>query len=563
MSKLFDLLNSIITKVNKAVRYSDEQNLTEEQKALARKNIGAISEDEAPKQNLSVDDIEKVTAIAEPAETIFMYEPILYYNETLTIELYLIVGRTYSCSNSLNNTTNEFIFNSDSIGIILDTVHYTVTTETEYHGTGNYLCTVRCKYNPGFSKFRIVKEAYYTKLDANCIPLPDDEICALGGVIPEYITNNIPVGYYRRTERNAKGHLYVPNRVVFHDRFTLTALDFGCIYDDNTSTWRSRNPESADSNHYYDHRGNIIVCSGAGDMSNAFEELTYPVEVIILEHTTLFVRSADGASYLAKCAYDTGDSTDKNNPPPVSISTVTSLTSFFMKKYEEFELTSTPYGLVEGEAYVLKLSSYSGGDETIYATAVYSEALGEVGVFCDGNADTPKYNRVYVTNTSVVVNSAWASNSGGKFVGIYANRIAPTIPKEAIIGMNDTANILTVTIETAPDGNMVASHRPNEIYEAFQSGKTILLNDDDYIYQLICVTNSWVEFSTLETYNGDTFTQTLIINDNANVIKGSDHMNQLYPANSVILNSSTNGSTKQFRITVDDTGTLSAEEVSQ
>lgn len=50
MSKLFDLLNSVITKVNKAVRYSDEQNLTEEQKAQARNNIGAISETEIPEQ---------------------------------------------------------------------------------------------------------------------------------------------------------------------------------------------------------------------------------------------------------------------------------------------------------------------------------------------------------------------------------------------------------------------------------------------------------------------------------------------------------------------------------
>ena len=48
MSKLFDLLNSIITKVNKAVRYSDAQNLTDEQKSQARINIGAISVGEVP-----------------------------------------------------------------------------------------------------------------------------------------------------------------------------------------------------------------------------------------------------------------------------------------------------------------------------------------------------------------------------------------------------------------------------------------------------------------------------------------------------------------------------------
>ena len=50
MSKLFDLLNSIITKVNKAVRYSDAQNLTDEQKAQARTNIGAVSVNEVPEQ---------------------------------------------------------------------------------------------------------------------------------------------------------------------------------------------------------------------------------------------------------------------------------------------------------------------------------------------------------------------------------------------------------------------------------------------------------------------------------------------------------------------------------
>ncbi len=540
-----------------AVKYT-EQELTDDQKTQARKNIGAISEDEVPEQNLSIEDIEKVTAIAEPAETIFEQNIYLPYTTTL----HLVEGRSYTIHNS--NNRSSFVFNSDFSG----TIHagaIKMIMESEYRGTGDYLCKIEGVLTSSERDVRIVKETYYKKLDANCIPLPDDKVGALGGVIPECITNNIPVGYYRRIERNAKGHLYVPNRVIFHDSFTLTALDFGCIYNDDTSNWETRPSEHEEINNYYNAQGNIIVCYGSGDLSDAFEELKYPVEVIVLDNSTsstLFVRSADGASYLANCAYNTNDSTDKNNPPPVSISTVTSLTSFFMKKYEEVELTSTPYGLVEGETYCIKLSSYY-GDETIYATAVYSEALGEIGLFCDGNKDTPKYNRLYVTDTSVVVNSSWASNVGGKFVGIYANKIAPTIPKEAVIGLNDSAGILTVTAERDQDGNMVASHSSNEIYEAFQSGKTILLNDDDYTYQLLYVDNAWAEFSMLETYNGYTFTETLNIDESAKIIKGSDGMIQLYPANFVILNSSTDGSTKQFRITVDDTGTLSAEEVPQ
>lgn len=47
MSKLYDLLYSLIGKVNKAVR-TDTQVLTEDQKAQARANIGAMSSDYTP-----------------------------------------------------------------------------------------------------------------------------------------------------------------------------------------------------------------------------------------------------------------------------------------------------------------------------------------------------------------------------------------------------------------------------------------------------------------------------------------------------------------------------------
>lgn len=47
MSKLYDLLYELIGKVNKAVRF-DEQNLTAEQKSKARANIGALPDTYTP-----------------------------------------------------------------------------------------------------------------------------------------------------------------------------------------------------------------------------------------------------------------------------------------------------------------------------------------------------------------------------------------------------------------------------------------------------------------------------------------------------------------------------------
>lgn len=47
MSKLYDLLYSMIGKVNKAVK-TETQVLTEEQKTQARANIGAMSSDYTP-----------------------------------------------------------------------------------------------------------------------------------------------------------------------------------------------------------------------------------------------------------------------------------------------------------------------------------------------------------------------------------------------------------------------------------------------------------------------------------------------------------------------------------
>lgn len=43
MSKLYDLLNTVIGKLNKAVK-TEAQTLTDEQKAQARENIGALSD---------------------------------------------------------------------------------------------------------------------------------------------------------------------------------------------------------------------------------------------------------------------------------------------------------------------------------------------------------------------------------------------------------------------------------------------------------------------------------------------------------------------------------------
>ena len=84
-------------------------------------------------------------------------------------------------------------------------------------------------------------------------------------------------------------------------------------------------------------------------------------------------------------------------------------------------------------------------------------------------------------------------------------------------------------------------------------------------FQLFAFEGSVAVFSSTASFNGGTVNLTVIVDENS-VIDYSNfwsNLNPVPPQDSMTLNSSTDGSAKQFRITVDDSGTITATEVQQ
>ena len=132
------------------------------------------------------------------------------------------------------------------------------------------------------------------------------------------------------------------------------------------------------------------------------------------------------------------------------------------------------------------------------------------------------------------------------------------------INNTNTGGSLIVTLN--PDDPGHATHSPSEINEAFQSGKTVQFRVNDIAYPLIICNASTAVF-TLGVYDGDNAALgTILIDDNLEVINVAPFLiprliDGYIELDSIVLNSSTDGSNKQFRITVDDSGTISATEV--
>ena len=118
-----------------------------------------------------------------------------------------------------------------------------------------------------------------------------------------------------------------------------------------------------------------------------------------------------------------------------------------------------------------------------------------------------------------------------------------------------------------PDDDTKATHSPSEIYEALQRGKTVRFDMNGTLLQLVRSTANEAIFTFGGFLEGMVF-MTIIVNDSLEIItlgpaivphylEGQDYI-ELPP---IVLGSSTEGSNKEFKITVDDSGTISATEV--
>ena len=118
-----------------------------------------------------------------------------------------------------------------------------------------------------------------------------------------------------------------------------------------------------------------------------------------------------------------------------------------------------------------------------------------------------------------------------------------------------------------PDDSTKATHSPSEIYEAFQSGKTVQFYMNGVLFQLGRSTANEAFFTFGGLLDGMLFL-TIVINDSLEIItlgpaivphylEGQDYIE----LPTIVLDSSTKGSTRQFKLTVDDSGTITATEV--
>ena len=98
----------------------------------------------------------------------------------------------------------------------------------------------------------------------------------------------------------------------------------------------------------------------------------------------------------------------------------------------------SPYNFVEGQTYNLEYYSAGGGYESAELVAKNCSSLGKVGIFLDDNLDTPQYNRIYiVSGEDPVVNSSWATNMGARFIGVKEKQSKNYVPVSAIYGLDE------------------------------------------------------------------------------------------------------------------------------
>lgn len=202
------------------------------------------------------------------------------------------------------------------------------------------------------------------------------------------------------------------------------------------------------------------------------------------------------------------------------------------------------------ELSVANLSAIPFGEHGLFTDSIADEIASVVDLTLPVHAWSIKVSQV----TTYLLESADGTRV---LIDIYMSNIIST----SVLAKPSGGGSLIVTYSDS-DSNY-ATHSPAEIYEAFQSGKTVLFYFNGLLLQLFIPTDHLAVFSSTASKGGSTVNSTITIDENS-LIDYSDvdsYLNPVPPQDSMILNSSTDGSTKQFQITVDDNGTITATEV--
>lgn len=191
------------------------------------------------------------------------------------------------------------------------------------------------------------------------------------------------------------------------------------------------------------------------------------------------------------------------------------------------------------------------GDHAIFTDTVDSEVLSDVG-----SLTLPVH--------------AWRLNLPDRtYKYLLESADAKAILIEIVVG--NTIKIVSSTIlyeQKQPPTNLIvtvkqdepgyATHTPNEIYEAIMNGQNVQFVVDSQVGYPCIICDDYAIFSFLLIDAGLAGISSISIETDGSLHHILDNFKILYP---MILNSSTDGSSKQFMITVDDSGTISAVEV--
>ena len=228
------------------------------------------------------------------------------------------------------------------------------------------------------------------------------------------------------------------------------------------------------------------------------------------------------------------------------------------------------------------------------AGTVYSRKYAPAQVFSDLSGNNLKTKLSYVGDHGIFTDSiaedissvselvlpvhAWRIFYNGRYVAYLLESAdgqivkftyylggAGSKPQVEVLHTPSSGGSLIVTLN--PDDSTRATHSSHEIYEAFQSGKTVQFYMNGVLSQLVRSTDNEAVFTFGGFLEGMMF-MTIIVNDSSEIITlgpamvphylgGQDYI-ELPP---IVLDSSTKGSTKQFKLTVDDSGTITATEV--
>ena len=146
-----------------------------------------------------------------------------------------------------------------------------------------------------------------------------------------------------------------------------------------------------------------------------------------------------------------------------------------------------------------------------------------------------------------------SADGAAYLLGIYNGKIISTTQISTALSSGGTL------IVTPQDGSL--DYTPAELCDALDSGKNVVLLLDGIMLQLVCISLDRAIFTGVIFDENELSVFTVGFDTDGNMVNPSISAVPTIPSSSVILNSSTEGSSKQFEITVDDSGTITATEI--